>query len=273
MNHLILSNLAGFGRRLARGTFDPIIINGETISHTVRDLGVYIESSINLTVHFPRLTTRTCFFKFVNFGLSARLLNYRIFANLARWLWLLSIIATDFLVRKPCKVSPQSVILASQKRTVPHWLVISANNCVQDLRACSPMSSWICFNPIWYFTPVSAIPGTHNRTSQIGCGGHVKIFRPRSQTLTIGSWAFCYLLPFCMELPPGSIFVIPVLALVTLRWKLKAFLFSPSAYLSVHQMLIIVFMFVNSQRLLFETIFNSFLIIIITNNNNNINDI
>ena len=58
-SHFILSNLAGVW---SRGTFDPIFINGETISHTVRDLGVYINSSINLADYVPRLTTRTCFF-------------------------------------------------------------------------------------------------------------------------------------------------------------------------------------------------------------------
>ena len=59
-NHFILSNLAGVW---SRGIFDSIVINGETISHAVRDLGVYIDSSINLADHVPRLTTRTCFFQ------------------------------------------------------------------------------------------------------------------------------------------------------------------------------------------------------------------
>ena len=47
-SHFILSNLAGVW---SRGTFDPIVINGETISNTIRDLGVYINSSINLADH------------------------------------------------------------------------------------------------------------------------------------------------------------------------------------------------------------------------------
>ena len=69
VSHLILSNLAGVR---SRGTFDPIVINGETISHTVRDLGVYIDSSINLADPVPRLTTKTCFVKFINLDLSIR---------------------------------------------------------------------------------------------------------------------------------------------------------------------------------------------------------
>ena len=53
----------GSTRRLARCTFDPIIINGDTIppSLTVRDLGAYIDSGINFDEHVTRLT-RTCFF-------------------------------------------------------------------------------------------------------------------------------------------------------------------------------------------------------------------
>ena len=54
-NHFILSNRGVW----SRGTFDPIFINGETISNTVGDLGVYINSSINLADYVPRLTTRT----------------------------------------------------------------------------------------------------------------------------------------------------------------------------------------------------------------------
>ena len=54
----------GWTRRLARCTFDPIIINGDTIlpSRTVRDLGAYIDSGINFDDHVARLT-RTCFFQ------------------------------------------------------------------------------------------------------------------------------------------------------------------------------------------------------------------
>ena len=53
----------GSTRRLARCTFDPIIINGDTIppSLTVRDLGAYIDSGINFDEHVTRLK-RTCFF-------------------------------------------------------------------------------------------------------------------------------------------------------------------------------------------------------------------
>ena len=53
----------GSTRRLARCTFDPIIIGGVPIqpSFKVRDLGAYIDSGMSYTDHVTRLT-RTCFF-------------------------------------------------------------------------------------------------------------------------------------------------------------------------------------------------------------------
>ena len=142
VNHLILSNLA---KVWSRGTFDPIVINGKTISHTFRDLGVYIDSSINLADHVPRLTTRTCFFKFINLDLSIRcsLSNFRTPCAMVRT-------SLDYcnglLGGKPCEVSHQSVIWRVRKSTVPHWLDNGhlCKNAVQDLRACSPMPSRIC---------------------------------------------------------------------------------------------------------------------------------
>ena len=73
--------------------------------HVVRDLAVYIDSSINLADHVPRLTTRTLFFKFVNLDLSVRcsLSNFS-----HTWLLLLSILAAAFLVENyaKCLISP-----------------------------------------------------------------------------------------------------------------------------------------------------------------------
>ena len=61
----------GSTRRLARCTFDPIVINGVPIlpSSTVRDLGAYIDSGMSYTDHVTRLT-RTCFFTVVSSGLT-----------------------------------------------------------------------------------------------------------------------------------------------------------------------------------------------------------
>ena len=179
----------------SRDTFDPIVINGETISHPVRDLGVYIYSSINLADHVPRLTTRTCFVKFINLDL------------FIRWS-LCAMIRTSLdycnglLGEKPCDVSNQSVIWRVRKGTVPHWLDISAKIPFKMCELAHPCL-WGSAPP--YLIPHASEqhPWTHIRTSQIGCGGHVKISRPRSQTLTIGSREFCYILPFCMALPLG----------------------------------------------------------------------
>ena len=137
MNHWILSNLVWVW---SRGTFDPIVINGETISHTVRDLGVYIDSSINLADHVPRLTTKTFFFQ-IRQSRSIRLLLTIKFSH--TWLLLLSIIATAFLVENyaKCVISP----LFGESETHRAALVGHfRKNCVQDWRACSPMPSWIC---------------------------------------------------------------------------------------------------------------------------------
>ena len=112
---------------LGFGTFDPIVINGETISHTVRDLGVYIDSSINLADHVHRLTTRTCSFKFVNLDLS-------IHCSLSNFLTPCAMVLTSLnycnglLGGKPWEVSHQSVIWRVRKGTVRHWLDISAKN-------------------------------------------------------------------------------------------------------------------------------------------------
>ena len=199
MNHLILSNLAGIW---SRGTFDPIIINGETISHTVHDLSVYIDSSINLADHFPRLTTKTCFWN-LSISIYPSVAQYQIFAHLVRWLWLLSIIATDFLVenRAKCLISPLSG--ASEKAPCrTGWTLFSAKTA---FRICKLAHPCLRGSAPPYLIPHASERHhwTHIRTSQIGCRGYVKISRPGSQTLTIGSWEFCYLLPFCMEHPPG----------------------------------------------------------------------
>ena len=93
--------------------------------------------------------------------------------------------------------------LANQKRYRAALLWHFCKNCVQDLRELAHPCLRGSAPP--YLIPHASErhPWTHIRTSQIGCGGHVKISRPRSQLDHNWSWEFCYLLPFCMELPPG----------------------------------------------------------------------
>ena len=175
-SHFILSNLAGVW---SRGTFDPIFINGETISNTVRDLGVYINSSINLADYVPRLTTRTCFFKFVNLDLSIRcsLSNFR--TPCAMVMTSLDY-CNGLLGGKPCEMSHQFVIWRIRKGTVPHCFDISAKFA---FKICELAHPCLRGSAPPYLIPHASErhPWTHIRTSQIGCGGHVKISRPRSQ--------------------------------------------------------------------------------------------
>ena len=172
-NHFILSNLVGVW---SRGIFDPIVINGETISNTARDLGVYIDSSINLADHVPRLTTRTCFFKFVNLDLSIRcsLSNFR--TPCAMVMTSLDY-CNGLLGGKPCEVSHQFVIWRIRKGTKPHCFDISAKIA---FKICELAHPCLCGSAPPYLIPHASErhPWTHIRTSQIGCGGHVKISRP-----------------------------------------------------------------------------------------------
>ena len=138
-------------------------------------------------------------------------------------------------------------------------------NCVQDWRLAILLTYAFMdlLHPIWYLTPVSDIPGrtfAHLRSAAVdmlkypGLGHRLWQSDPGNFAISSPS-AWNFLRIKLRDLG---------FSLITLRWKVYAFLFSSSAYLFVHQMLYIVFMCVNSRRLLFETICNSFLIIIIT---------
>ena len=69
-------------RHLARGTFDPIIINDKTISHAVHDLGANIDSGINLSDHISRLKRRRRAFSNSSTSVYPTVAHYRIFAHL-----------------------------------------------------------------------------------------------------------------------------------------------------------------------------------------------
>ena len=82
-------------RRLARCTFDPIIINGIPIKpSTICDLCAYFDSGMSYTDHVTRLT-RTCFFhirQLRSVGRSLRILRTPWFEH---WFWCHWITATD----------------------------------------------------------------------------------------------------------------------------------------------------------------------------------
>ena len=207
----------GFGREA------PLIQSSSTakpISNTVRDLGVYINSSINLADYVPRLTTRTCFFKFVNLDLSIR-------CSLSNFRTLFAMVMTSLdycnglLGGKPCEMSHQFVIWRIRKGTVPHCFDISAKFA---FKICELAHPCLCGSAPRYLIPHASErhPWTHIRRSQIGCGGQFKISRPRSQldpgNFAISSpsaWNFLQV-DFC---DPGF-------SLITLRWNVSAFLSS-----------------------------------------------
>ena len=166
-----------------------------------------------LLITFPRLTTWTCFFKFV-ISIYPSVAHYQIFSHLVRWLWLLSIIATDFLVENHAKCLISSLSGESEKvrcRTALTFL--------QKLRSrfASLLNAHPCLrgsDPPYLIPHASERhPWTHIRTSQIGCGGHVKISRPRSQ-LDPGYFAWNFL---HVDLR------YPGFSLITLRWNVNAF--------------------------------------------------
>ena len=163
---MISSNLAPVW---SRGTFDPIVINGETIFNTVRDLGVYIDSSINLADHVLMLTTRTCFFKFVNLDLSIRcsLSNFR--TPCAMVMTSLDY-CNGLLGEKHAKCIISSLSGESEKASCRLGLIFLQKIA---LRFASLLTHAFVdlLHPIWYLTPVSDIPGrtfAHIRSAAVG---------------------------------------------------------------------------------------------------------
>ena len=180
------------------------------------------------------------------------LLNYQIFAHIV-------ITSLDYcnglLGGKLCEVCHQSVIW--WVRNAPCHTGWTFPQKLRSRLASSLLTHAFMdlLHPIWYLTPVSDIPGrtfAHLRSAAVdmlkypGLGHRLWQSDPGSFVISSPSaWNFLKI-----ELRDLGF---------SLRWKVYAFLFSSSAYSSVHQMLYIVFMFVNSRRLLFETICNSFL--------------
>ena len=85
---------------------------------------------------------------------------------------------------KPCEVSHQFVIWRIRKDTVPHCFDISAKIAFKICELAHPCLRGSA--PLYLIPHASERhPWTHIRTSQIGCGGHVKSgFRARHSTKT-----------------------------------------------------------------------------------------
>ena len=95
---------------------------------------------------------------------------YQIFAHLVRWIWLLSIIATDFLVENHAKCLISS--LSGESEKVPCRTALTFLRKLR-LRFASLLTHAFVdlLHPIWYLTPVSDIPGrtyAHLRSAAVG---------------------------------------------------------------------------------------------------------
>ena len=152
----------GSTRRLARCTFDPIIIGGVPIkpSSTVCDLGAYIDSGISYTDHVTRLT-RTCFFHVCQLRSIRRSLTVDSSHTLVRALILTRLdYCNGLLIGAPkCLLSPLSRVLRAaarlilllprtssvenEIRTVLHWLDVPCEGDFQAVLVRSSVSSWV----------------------------------------------------------------------------------------------------------------------------------
>ena len=231
----------GSTRRLARCTFDPIIINGDTIppSLTVRDLGAYIDSGINFDEHVTRLT-RTCFFHIRQLRSIRRLLTIESSHALVRALVLSRLDYCNGLLggAPKCLLGPLSGVLRAaarlilllprsgsvtdRMRTELHWLDIPSRVafklCVLAYRCIHGSAPSYLAR---FFTPVSAIAGR----SQLRSASTGVLFVPRSHTLTIGPRVFAISAPSAWNRLPVDLRD-PSHSLLTFRKKLKTYLFN-----------------------------------------------
>ena len=204
----------GSTRRLARCTFDSIIISGVPIqpSSTVRDLGAYIDSGMSYMDHVTRLT-RTCFFHIRQLRSIRRSLTVDSSHALVRALILTRLDYCNGLLggAPKCLISGLQVVwfccflapAVSKTRFAPyvlHWLDVPAR---VTFKLC--LLAHRCLNGsappylIRCFTPVSSIVGrSHLRSAVTGT-----VFVPGSRTSTIGPSGVRRLLSVCMEQSPG----------------------------------------------------------------------
>ena len=237
----------GASSRLARCTFDPIIISGVPIqpSSTVRDLGAYIDSGMSYTDHVTRLT-RTCFFHIRQLRSIRRSLTVDFSHALVRALILTRLDYCNGLLggAPKCLLSrlsrvlraatrlilllPRTSSVENEIRTVLHRLDVPAR---VTFKLC--LLAHRCLHGsappylIRYFTPVSSIVGrSHLRSAGTGA-----VFVPGSRTSTIGPRAFAISSPSAWNSLPVDLRD-PGLTLLTFIRRLKTYLFNPPGYLS-----------------------------------------
>ena len=223
----------GSTRRLAICTFDPIIINGDTIppSLTVRDLGAYIDSGINFDEHVTRLT-RTCFFHIRQLRSIRRSLTIESSNALVRALVLSRL---DCLEGHRCLLGPLSGVLRAAARlilllprsgrvtdrirTELHWLDIPSRVafklCVLAYRCIHGSAPSYLAR---FFTPVSEIAGRSFCVDGCVICAEVTHF---------DNWSagFRYIRPSAWNRLPVELRD-PSHSLLTFRKKLKTYLFN-----------------------------------------------
>ena len=209
----------GSARRLARCTFESIVINGSSIlpSKTVRSLGVVLDTSLSLASHVTKLTStlyfhirqlRTIRWTLTNDACHA-LVRALVLSRLDYCNGLRTKHRTIFWLNCPmwCVLLPGSsssylekVTFSDAIRRQLHWLDIServrfklcvlARRCIHGL-APSYLSR--------YCIPVSSIAGrSHIRSAASG-----DLFIPATNTVTIGPRAFAVACPAAWNsLPP-----------------------------------------------------------------------
>ena len=185
----------GSTRRLARCTFDLIILNGVPIKpSTVCDLCAYLDSGMSYTDHVTKLT-RTCFFHMRQLRSICRsLLEYSshalVRAMIMTWLDYCNGLLSGAL---KCLLSPLSRVLQAAARlillaprtssvenkicTVLHWLDVPARVTFKPrLLAHRCLHGLAPPYLVGYFTPVSSfVRRTHLRSAATGT-----LFVPRS---------------------------------------------------------------------------------------------
>ena len=165
-------------RRLARCTFDPITIDGETIqpSQTVRDLGAYINSSIGFPKHVTKLV-KTCYFHIRQFRSVSQSLTIESSHTLVRALVLTCLDYCNRLLGGPlkCRLSPLSGILQAAARLI---LLLprtsSVANRIRTILHLLDIPLWVTFvlarisMPPWVYSGLRwSVPSLDNHISDL----------------------------------------------------------------------------------------------------------
>ena len=211
----------GSARRLARCTFESIVINGSSIlpSKTVRNLEVVLDPSLSLASHVTKLTS-TLYFHIRQLRTIRRTLTNDACHALVRALVLprldycngLLAKAPDYLLAQLSGMMraaarlilhlPQKSHVSDAIRRQLHWLDTSERVrfklCVRA-RRCIKGSAPSYLSK--YCIPVSSIAGrSHLRSAASG-----DLFIPATNTVTIGPRAFAVACPAAWNsLPPGA---------------------------------------------------------------------